>query len=110
MFHLIRKIKNCIVNRRSNYEEVIAKDYVAAHEFSIYNKDQIVSSTKCGCFCCLKIFSPSKITEWTDPDDDTALCPYCGIDSVIGDASGYEITETFMKKMYDHWFGRRSEL
>jgi hypothetical protein len=44
-----------------------------------------------------------EIEEWIDPNDDTALCPYCDIDSVIGDASGYEITEEFLRKMNDHW-------
>jgi acetone carboxylase gamma subunit len=35
----------------------------------------------------------------------TALCPYCGIDSVIGDKSGFPITKEFLEKMYQHWFG-----
>jgi acetone carboxylase gamma subunit len=36
----------------------------------------------------------------------TALCPECGIDSVIGDASGYPITEAFLGKMKTFWFGQ----
>jgi hypothetical protein len=33
-----------------------------------------------------------------------ALCPHCGIDSVIGDASGYEISPTFLARMHEAWF------
>jgi hypothetical protein len=34
----------------------------------------------------------------------TALCPNCGIDSVIGDNSGVKITERFLRKMRNAWF------
>ena len=80
------------------------EDYIIAHDYSIFNKEQIQQSTKCGCFCCVKIFDPSEITEWCDFDEDTPLCPYCGIDAVLGDASGFEISEAFLKKMQSHWF------
>jgi len=37
----------------------------------------------------VKIFPPNQITEWVDADStgegQTALCPKCGIDSVIGE-------------------------
>ena len=41
--------------------------------------------------------------EWID-DDNTALCPKCGIDSVIGTKSGYPITKEFLGQMQAHWF------
>lgn len=53
---------------------------------------------------CLKIFESNEIVDWTDADDDTALCPSCEIDSVIGDASGYPITREFLLKMQEYWF------
>jgi hypothetical protein len=34
----------------------------------------------------------------------TALCPKCPVDSVIGAASGDPITPEFLKLMHDHWF------
>lgn len=77
----------------------------AAHDYSIYNKDQLAASSICGCFCCLKIFLPDEITEWCDPEEDTALCPYCEIDSVLGDASGFEITMPFLLRMNERYFG-----
>jgi hypothetical protein len=85
------------------------EDYIAAHEHCIYHREEILSSKLCGCFYCLEIFSPSEITNWVDvPEDNnigqTALCPRCMIDSVIGDESGYPITKEFLNKMKEHWF------
>ena len=34
----------------------------------------------------------------------SALCPRCGIDSVIGADSGYPITVEFLTRMKEHWF------
>jgi len=51
----------------------------------------------------MAIFKPGEIDVWID-EDQTALCPKCGIDSVIGSASGFPITKEFMQKMHDYWF------
>ena len=64
-------------------------------------------SEVCGCFYCRKTFGPEQITEWVDFHDGvgtTALCPRCGIDAVIGSASGYPITEAFLAAMHRRWF------
>jgi hypothetical protein len=34
----------------------------------------------------------------------TALCPKCGIDAVIGSKSGYPMTQEFLQAMEKHWF------
>lgn len=78
------------------------KEIVEAHAHSSDN-DEILSSRLCGCFYCLNIFKPSEITEWVN-DNTTPLCPQCGIDSIIGDQSGYPITKDFLKQMHQHWF------
>ena len=78
-------------------------DYISAHKFSSHHKRQLKESDVCGCFYCLRIFKPGEIFFWLE-GEDTALCPYCGIDSVIGSKSGYPITEEFLKKMRDYWF------
>lgn len=80
------------------------KDYIKAHEFSSHHKEQLLKEHKCGCFYCLEIFDPKEIVEWVDVKSDIALCPYCEIDSVIGESSGYPITKEFLKKMKDYWF------
>jgi hypothetical protein len=54
----------------------------------------------------MALYAPSEIREWVDTDETTALCPRCGIDSVIGSASGYQLSEDFLKKMHRYWFER----
>jgi hypothetical protein len=68
-----------------------------AHNHCRYHKPSLMNDEKCGCFYCLKIFSPAEISEWWD-DGNTAICPYCGIDSVIGESCGYPITTDLLKK------------
>ncbi len=61
-----------------------ATDLIAAHRHSSNHRQEIEASKVCGCFYCLAVFPPASIDEWCD-EDGTALCPKCGIDSVIGD-------------------------
>jgi hypothetical protein len=82
-------------------------DYISAHKQCIRHREEILRSEVCGCFYCLEIFKPQEIFEWIDeqnPAGQTALCPRCGIDSVIGSASGYPITLDFLTAMNRHWF------
>ena len=39
-----------------------------------------------------------------DGDGETALCPYCGIDAVIGDACGLDISPEVLKALHKIWF------
>ena len=76
-----------------------------AHNHSINNRNEIEKSECCGCYHCKKIFKSSEVKDWVkDENGDTAKCPYCLIDSVIGDASGYLITEEFLNKMNEKCF------
>ncbi len=42
--------------------------------------------------------------QWEYDDNLTAFCPFCGVDSVIGESSGYPITKEFLEKMKEWWF------
>jgi len=79
-------------------------NYIKAHEFSSNHKTQLMQDKKCGCFYCLSIFDPKEITKWVEDISGTAVCPYCGIDSIIGESSGFPISKDFLEKMYIHWF------
>lgn len=77
-----------------------------AHRASFKNEESILRSTVCGCFSCLATFPPSEVALIPEMDGKrTAWCPYCNIDAVLGDASGYPITHEFLKEMKDEWFG-----
>ncbi|POP71635.1 cytoplasmic protein [Pseudomonas syringae] len=78
-------------------------DVISAHQLCKNHRVQIEASDRCGCFYCLGVFSPVEITEWVDLDT-TALCPKCGIDSVIGSASSAPVSPEFLSKMNEYWF------
>ena len=84
--------------------------YERAHRHSIDHRIEVLQSDLCGCFYCRKTFPPTTIREWTDEVGgigQTALCPRCGIDSVIGSASGFPVQKLdFLREMRRHFFGR----
>ena len=83
-------------------------DLDAAHKHSSHNKDELEASTKLGCFYCLgNNFQVEDIKKWID-DGDTAVCPCCGIDSVIGDSSGFDINQDLLEKMCQRWFSEEN--
>jgi hypothetical protein len=79
--------------------------HIAAHRHSSNHRAELESSSSCGCFYCCAIYPPSTITRWIG--GQTAMCPRCNIDSVIGDRSGYPITVEFLTAMQRHWFSTR---
>ena len=105
-------------NSSMSIAEVVARSYL--------NRKEVENSEKCGCFGCLSIFLPSDIALWSDSEDprdddpgslrsdserfrgNTAICPNCESDSVIGSASGYEISEPSLRVLQAHWFRSKS--
>ena len=78
--------------------------YKEAHKYCTNNKEDLRNDLVCGCFYCLEIFCPTEITEWIPDTKGTAVCPYCGVDSVIGENSGFPITKDFLTEMNRYWF------
>lgn len=78
-----------------------------AHRASFGNRASVEASTRCGCFFCERIFHPALIHTWTleRTGQQTAWCPHCGIDSILGEASGFPITPEFLGRMRRCWFG-----
>ncbi len=84
-------------------------DVQEAHKHSSNHRAEVLASTICGCFYCGQTFAPAEIEDWIDETDDqpegtTALCPKCGIDSVIGDRSGFPLTPAFLQQLNRYWF------
>jgi hypothetical protein len=76
---------------------------VRAHARSIHHRDEILRARLCGCFHCLATYPPGDIREWCD-GGDTALCPRCGIDAVLGDNAGFPLDAGFLRAMQKRWF------
>lgn len=71
-----------------------------------FNRDALLSSQVAVCFYCFHQFQAVEIIEWCDEEDKssvTAICPYCGIDSVVG-FNGPVDTE-WVKKHHEISFG-----
>ncbi len=49
---------------------------------SFKNKHILIKYENCSCYFCFKTFKTSEINEYVD-EEKTALCPHCGIDSVV---------------------------
>jgi len=73
-----------------------------AHQHCSRHRLEIECSHVCGCFYCGAQFPPDRIERWLG--DNTAVCPECQIDSVIGSASGFPISSEFLQQMHDYWF------
>lgn len=76
------------------------------HKHSSNNKIEITESDTCGCFYCKELFVPTEVKEWIHDKEQTAICPYCKTDSVLGNKSGYEITRELLDAMSKKWFNK----
>lgn len=81
-----------------------------AREHSYYNHKEVMESQYAGCYHCKRAFPIMLIDEekhciTTTPhgtQEPTVFCPFCEVDNVIGDASGYEVTSNdFLNYMYN---------
>ncbi len=86
-------------------------DFNIIHSKCGWHEEDIIKSKVCGCFYCLSIFCPIEIKEWIEEPDHcrrgpgkTAICPRCGIDSVLPDNIGHDITVEFLKLMQNKYF------
>jgi NAD-dependent SIR2 family protein deacetylase len=72
------------------------------HRHARLNRTFMVPGKPCHCFHCLKTFMPEAISGWTD-DGNTALCPYCGIDSVLS-SSADRLTDEVIRQLQSVYF------
>ena len=72
------------------------------HAYATHNKELIEKSDRCYCFHCKSIMESREIERYLE--EKTALCPKCGIDSIIPDVIDESIDETVISEMRDYWF------
>src|SRR5262245_44217335 len=79
----------------------------SAHSHSSNHRQELLAGTTCACFYCCTVFPTDNITEWIDivrGERQTALCPLCGVDSVLGERAGFELSPEFLHDMKPYWF------
>ncbi|MEP6864202.1 MAG: cytoplasmic protein [Deltaproteobacteria bacterium] len=81
---------------------------IEAYTRASKHRVELDNSALCGCFFCFRTFATADIKAWID-GAQTALCPKCGIDAVIGSASGYTIDNGFLRQLHTHYFSYRSK-
>lgn len=74
-----------------------------AHQHTIHNREEVEKSSTCHCIACQTSFKPSDIDDYADAGD-TALCPNCDCDAVIGDACGIELCDELLQQLHDKYF------
>lgn len=96
-------------------EQKYTKSFLAAvHKHSSYHRAEIESAIRMMCFHCKNVISPllcgDVITEWID-SGQTALCPLCGIDSLLGywPNSSFIFNNEFIEAMHNQYFGVENE-
>ena len=88
---------------------------ISYRDYVIHNKQAIEDSTECACIFCFERINPTDIDEYCDDYildtdvmvEDTAVCPYCGIDSIIPN-SLVKYTDEDLKKWHEEGFGEKN--
>ena len=89
-----------LLNRYDYEKESLLKKL---HTYSTHNKELIDVSERCYCFYCEKVFDKNEIESFAD-NGKTAICPHCGIDSVLPDSIDEDIDEKIISEMNKYWF------
>ncbi|MFA6542901.1 MAG: hypothetical protein WCS99_00645 [Limisphaerales bacterium] len=82
--------------------------HAQAFQHTLQNRAEVLASEVCGCYFCFNTFGPSAVREWYDEIDgrivvhsegQTARCPHCHLDGIIGSASGFPITHDLLEEL-----------
>jgi hypothetical protein len=75
------------------------------HRHTHGNRAELEASEACGCLACERIYFPDEVERWiVDRAGETAICPYCGMDAVVGSASGIPITPGVLARAHARSF------
>jgi hypothetical protein len=58
---------------------------ISSHMYCSNNYQSISLSKNCACIYCKQTPPKDAVTDWVETEKEkTAICPFCGIDAVIG--------------------------
>lgn len=79
---------------KSNWTLNVPEEYQELIKHTKKNELEILNSHDAFCLFCRHHFSAREIKDWAEDDSGSvnAICPECGMDSVVGDASGFSLT------------------
>lgn len=70
---------------------------------AVYNWHEVSNSSEASCFYCIRVMPAKKVVGTCK--SATAVCPTCGVDAVLGDASGLPIKDVdFLRLMHLYAF------
>ena len=80
-------------------------EFKLAHRHCSANRRDLLDSAVCACFYCEEMYPPEVIHEWID-DEHTAVCPRCGIDTVVSELAMPlpPMREAWLRAMHGYWF------
>ena len=78
---------------------------IKAHDLSFQNGSLIKKADLCGCFHCMQLIKPEEIKEWV-PNETTAICPRCGVDSIIPNTKEIPLDRLLLQHMRIYWFDK----
>ena len=73
------------------------------HSHTLRNRKEIEASDNCVCISCRETFNASEVEDYID-EGETALCPKCGIDAVIGDCTGISMDKETLNELNKEFF------
>lgn len=83
------------------------RDWEKASDAAMFNRNILMVSDMAACYYCMSYFKASEVSEFVDDDDVTALCPLCGLDFVLGDATGLPIhDQEYLQAMHTFGFSK----
>lgn len=71
----------------SNFADLFIEQFALQHTKN--NRQEIEQSKFCGCLNCLKTFDANKIKNW---ENNTAICPECGVPRIIASVVVYSLS------------------
>src|SRR4051812_49015519 len=90
-------------------------EFEAIRAYSGHHRELMERSERAGCFHCQKIFSPVEIVAWIEgrqletnnlEDGVSALCPRCGVNTVLPSAADIVLDRSLLAAMRYHYFDR----
>ena len=91
------------LKRNRDYSNLDKMKLEKLHSYASNNKKMIEESEYCYCFHCMKKMNSNEITNYLE-NENTALCPYCSIDSIIPDNIDEKIDDKLLYLMNKYWF------